>query len=142
MTTDSDEEKIYMPDHSKGKIIFVPEDFDTKETILAFKSGFEKALAMKDGQRGDMQVRKENKNRNSWELFYPDGTSSLMNYDTIKQRTDEILKMIENKIEYYLMPLKEKLKLKIDFETGEAGHKIVVLKELRLKIIALSEGEK
>lgn len=34
--------------------------------------------------------------KNVWELFYPDGTSSLMNYDPIKQKEEEFLKMLED----------------------------------------------
>ena len=54
--------------------------------------------------------------------------------NVLKDQTESILKMIEGKIKYYTMPLKERLKLKLDFETGEAGHKVVILKILKSEI--------
>jgi len=41
---------------------------------------------------------------------------------------------IDDLIKYYSMPLKDRLKLKVDFETGEAGHKIVILKKLKVRL--------
>ena len=58
-----------------------------------------------------------------------------------EQNTAEILKLIDNEIKYYQTPLKERLKSKIDFDTGESGHKIIILKKLRQKIMALEGGK-
>ena len=43
-----------------------------------------------------IEIRNKNKNNKTWELFYPDGTSSLMTYDPIK-RIEEQLKLERRK---------------------------------------------
>jgi len=40
-------------------------------------------------------IRKECKKNNCWELFYPNGTSSMMNYDPIKLEQDKFKKIEE-----------------------------------------------
>ena len=44
----------------------------------------------------DKQIRKDCKKNKVWGLFYPDGSSSLMNYNPIKHETDK-LKIFKNK---------------------------------------------
>ncbi len=42
-------------------------------------------------KRTDKEVRRSCKKNKTWELFYPDGTSSLMNYDpTLQTKKQEI----------------------------------------------------
>ena len=50
-------------------------------------------------KRTDKKVRKDCKKNKTWELFYPDGTSSLMNYNPIAEERKwairEVLKLIK-----------------------------------------------
>ena len=46
-------------------------------------------------KRTDKKVREDCKKNKTWELFYPDGTSSLMTYDPIKFEKDKIKKIQE-----------------------------------------------
>jgi len=46
----------------------------------------------------DEKIRSRNKKNQTWELFYPDGTSSLMTYDPIEYEKDKI-KKIQEKID-------------------------------------------
>lgn len=50
---------------------------------------------MKKEKRMDIDIRKECKKNKVWELFYPDGTSSLMSYDPIENVKENIIKEVE-----------------------------------------------
>jgi len=74
-----------------------------------------KRKRMKKEKRTDKQIRKENKRRKTWELFYPDGSSSLMNYDPIERERARCLKIIDEiKLTgdeyYFIKELKSKIK--------------------------------
>ncbi len=53
-------------------------------------------------KKTDKKVREDCKKNKTWELFYPDGTSSLMNYNPIieerKETIKEVVKVIEKEI--------------------------------------------
>ncbi len=46
----------------------------------------------------------------------------------------EVFDEIKKEIMYYNMPLKERLKLKVGFSTGESGHKSTILQKLLNKL--------
>jgi len=43
----------------------------------------------------DKKIREKNKKNKTWELFYPDGTSSMMNYDPIEFEKEKAKKVLD-----------------------------------------------
>jgi len=65
----------------------------------------------------------------------PERHCSTCRENVLKLQTlQEVCEEIEKELNYYSMPLKDRLKLKVGFDSGEAGHKSVILIKLRNKL--------
>lgn len=65
----------------------------TKPELLLLEKKIKNLL---DNQKlSDEEVRSRNKENQTWELFYPDGTSSLMTYDPIKFEKEKAKKILD-----------------------------------------------
>jgi len=73
------------------EVVFEEERGVTKRTFVhSLVIGDENFKKIRDVMLTDERVRAKNKKNKTWEIFYPDGTSSMMNYDPIKKVEEEI----------------------------------------------------
>lgn len=72
------------------EVVFEEERGITKRTFVhSLVIGDEAFGKIKNIMLTDERIRSKNKKNKTWELFYPDGTSSLMNYDPTKKAEEE-----------------------------------------------------
>ena len=76
----------------------------------------------------EQELKEEKK---TWELFYPDGTSSLMNYDPIKEIRKQTLEEVKELQKAYDIALEENNRLRAKRKYWEDKYK---------KIKSLGEG--
>lgn len=72
-----------------------------------------------------------------WYKEYEPFRKHELNSDILQAKLQTLQKVceeIKKELNYYSMPLKDRLKLKVGFDSGEAGHKSVILIKLRNKL--------